>query len=80
MTTEELRHKFNTERDNVGTHWPKTYEVDIDTYANVVQDVLNNHKLRGMLTQLANDIWSINIYIGPNNGPYYKGVELILKR
>ena len=78
MTTHELREKFNNEF-GIET-WPKTFEVDADTYANVVQDLFNYHKSKYNYTMLEYNIWSLNIIVGSNNGVLYKGVELILKR
>lgn len=39
MTSNELRHKFNTEFGLKS--WPKTYEVDVETYGNVCQEIFN---------------------------------------
>ena len=69
MTTEELRHKFNTEFE-MG-EWPKTYGVDHETYANVCQFVFNK-KL-----EAESGPW-IPIAVGVNGGILFKNVELIL--
>jgi len=82
MTTQELKEKFNSEfsYQGIGTPWPKTFEVDHETYANVIQDLLDYHKSQGRIINLSNDVLSIDIYVGPNNGILFKGIELILKR
>ena len=71
MTTAQLRHKFNTE---FGTrNWPKTFEVDADTLANVCNDFFLSQKVMGHHWE------SIHVIIGPNGGFMFKSVELILK-
>ena len=77
MTTSELAKELN---NKFGLNfWPKTYQVDHETYANVFQSVVNH---------LVDDIklffiWDnldkrVSISIGPNNGILFKNVELIL--
>ena len=70
MKTEELKSKFNNEF-GLG-EWPKTYEVDHETYAFCCQAVFNwivEHKY-----------YPIIIELGPNNGLMFKNVELLLKK
>lgn len=84
MTTNELREIFNAFGFN---SWPKTYEVDADTYGHIVHDMII-HKIKnaGMFTDIdmiengvPRDGKVIDFIVGPNNGILYKNVELILK-
>jgi len=72
MTAQELRHKLYTEY--TANAFPKTLEVDKETYDNALDAILQNR---------LQDEWLesgfIVIYIGPNKGIMFKGVELILK-
>lgn len=73
MTEPELRAKFG--RDfNITTKWPKTYEVDADTYANVCQVIFIR-----LSERLTHSIRTAKVMLGSNNGIMWKGVELILK-
>lgn len=84
MTTRELREIFNAFGLN---SWPKTYEVDADTYGHVVHDMIEfKIKNKGMFTDLdmtengvPRDGKIVDLIVGPNNGILYKNVELILK-
>jgi len=65
MTANELRHYFN---ENYGIHkeWPKTFEVDAETYENCYTEVLKWEDANG-------------IEIDTKNRLMFKNVELILK-
>lgn len=71
MTTAQLGHKFITD---FGTNrWPKSFEVDADTFANICNDYFLSQKVMG-------EHWeTIHVTIGPNGGFMFKGVELLLK-
>jgi len=79
MTANELYRKF---ADEFGFNkWPKTYEVDAETYGYVCQSVFHWASMHQDRV-----IWSseeegelIAISLGPNNGIMFKNVELILK-
>lgn len=72
MTLEELRNKFNNE---FGIEkWPKTYEVDSDTYANICQGIFD-YKIKDENRMYP---FLIEVTVGLNNGIFFKGVELIL--
>ena len=69
MTTVELRDLFN--REFKLEQWPRTYEVDVETYGNVCHSVF---------TSIHSEIPSYpRIALGPHNGIMFKGIELILK-
>lgn len=74
MTELELRAEFN-KRYGIGTKWPKTYEVDSDTYSNVCQAMFTTFSER-----VTTSIRTAKVMLGSNNGIMWKGVELILKR
>ena len=83
MTANELRALFN-ESYGIDRSWPKTYEVDADTYANVCQAVFSNKISRGDAARVGNEqagtFYSIlDLAIGLNGGILFKNVELILK-
>ena len=69
MTSDELIRQFN---NNYGMHngWPKTYEVDHETYANCCQAVFKRN---------VNRRW-IQVAIGKSNGLMFRDVELILEK
>lgn len=73
MTADELRailnNKFGLDE------WPKTYEVDVETYGNLCQDLFN-WKAR----ESGYDGGEIIISIGPNNGIMFKNVEILIKK
>lgn len=68
MTIEEVYKYINT---NFGLNgpWPGTWEVDAETYGNIC------HFLFGVLHEGA----QVTLHLGPNGGPIFKGMELILK-
>lgn len=73
MTSNELISHFNRVY-GIEKEWPKTYEVDADTYANCCQFIFNK------LYDLYDRDEDITDHIsGPNRGLMFKGVELILK-
>lgn len=80
MTANELRIKFNNEF-GLG-EWPKSYEVDHETYANCCQDLFNwlynNYEYNVYHIDKDQVFKSCEITIGPNNGLMFKNVELIL--
>lgn len=51
------------------------YEVDHETFANVCQDIFDHKAPQPATSQRV-----ITIGIGKNNGIYFKGIEIILKR
>jgi hypothetical protein len=76
MTANELRHHFNT-TFGLG-EWPKTFEVDAETYANCCQTVFND-----LMTKpgfLFGEWTIVHLSLGPYNGIIFKDVELILKK
>lgn len=62
--------------------WPKTFEVDAETYANCCQIVFKQAE-RDNITELYNsgkgDHALRRIYVGENNGLLFAGIELIYK-
>jgi len=71
MTTTELRKKFNSQF-GIGVDWPKTYEVDAETYGNVCQSIFNNLREKYEYNV-------IEISLGEHGGIMFKNVELIIK-
>jgi len=59
--------------------WPKTYEVDAETYALVCQAIFD-HELEIQFPDTKLDVFALQIAVGPNNGLMFKNVELILRR
>lgn len=79
MTAEELRIKFNNDY-GLG-EWPKTHEVDHETYANCCQAVFDWLVETGNAQNypcLEQDKEAISL--GPSNGLMFKNVELILNK
>lgn len=79
MTAQELRNKLN---DEFGIHklWPKTYEVDVETYGYCCQEIFNwlvGHRLPVVIGRDSN---YYHISLGPNKGLMFKNVELIIKK
>jgi len=77
MTREELRTHFNETfgKHGIDNPWPKTYEVDAETYANVCKELFS--RASGAISDKSVIVTSI--LLGKNYGPLFKGVELILK-
>ena len=73
MTVQELDKVF---RDSFGlsNQWPKTYEVDADTYANVCQHIIHNNSENTGVDYLG----IIKIAIRRHGGIMFRNVELIL--
>ncbi len=71
MTPNELYQHWLRNYPNRDEIFPTVYEVDADTYAQVCEALFKN------INYSPNNIVSVSL--GPNNGPYFKGVELILK-
>ena len=80
MTIEELRSYFNRVF-SIEKEWPKTFEVDADTYANCCQAAFiraEEDNLTLIFRSGRGDLSTRQIWVGPNNGLMFKGVELIL--
>lgn len=77
MTIEQLRHHFNIEffdrSISQSKSVPSTFEVDAETYLNVVQYIFKE-KATFQGTQNL-----VTVALGKNNCIMYKGIELILK-
>ena len=81
MTANELKAYFNSTFE-LG-EWPKTFEVDAETYANCCQKIftqaeeLNDIEImksgRGYLSLR-------KVHVGEHNGLLFAGVELILRK
>lgn len=71
MTAGELRNKMNTDY-GVG-EWPKTLEVDPETYANACQAIF--HSKEFMMDSLY-----IQVALGEHKGIMFRNVELLLTR
>jgi len=83
MTAQELRDHFNRVY-GIEHPWPKTYEVDAETYANCCQAVFDWFIEHKEIHRLASNeergnYYMIHLPIGLNGGLKFKGVELILK-
>ncbi len=83
MKADEFRHQLNTE---YGTDkpFPKTLEVDIETYVACFQDIIEHKYKQGDFFRLGNSADglynSYHIACGTKHqGLMFKGVELILK-
>lgn len=65
--------------------WPRTYDVDHETYANVCQSVFNSLHEKQMYWDVVEDgqqkpdIGTVLVCLGEHNGIMFKGVELILR-
>ena len=70
MTTQQLTEKFNHEFA-LGV-WPKTYEVDAETYGYVCQSLFEHYE------ELYGGPW-VSVALGPYGGVMFKNVELMLK-
>lgn len=77
MTAIELTELFN---NKFGLNeWPKIFEVDPNTYANICQELFSWKAKRVFINNIVNDIKWIELSIGPNDGIMFRNVELILK-
>lgn len=73
MTLQELRTELN---EKYGLDpWPATYEVDAETYGNVCRDLFKRRTKKSVGVGM----YEIKFMVGVNNGPLFKGVELIMK-
>lgn len=61
----------------MNAEWPAKYEVDAHTYACVCKDLFDHLSNSGDM--INRNLLLIKVHLGPNNGPFFKGVELILK-
>lgn len=77
MTTEELRIKFIYEF-GLG-EWPRTYEVDAETYINVCNSIFEWAEKDQLVAEITGVIF-IRIALGPNRKIMFKNVELLLKK
>jgi len=81
MTAEELHSHFNRVF-SIKKEWPKTYEVDAETYANCCQLIFEKVEEDNMdiiVRTGTGDLSRRLIWVGSSNGLLFKGVELILK-
>lgn len=80
MTADELR-KYFIETYGISIAWPKTFEVDHETYANCCQEIFNNFDFKDWSNMTGiKDVMFYTIALGPNRGLMFKNVELILKK
>lgn len=77
MTADEListlNRIFGTER------WPKTFEVDSDTYGHCCQRIFDSYTHSNVVTVRPGIGIYYGIWLGPNKGLMFKNIELILK-
>ena len=84
MTYDELIHHFNSIFGNNGP-WPLTYEVDLETYANVCDGIFQR-KLRSKVGKIDFEGYTLDntafldIGVGPHAGIKLRNIELIIKR
>lgn len=79
MIASELTRIFNEIYGLDG--WPKLYEVDYETYAEICQFIFNKSEEYEYYKQNNGpSISIIRLALGPNEGIVFKNVELILKR
>ena len=81
MTSNELRAVFNSWSNEHGIEWkpPETYEVDHETYANVIQSIFNDKLKFEDVSQFGENLFIVNVAVGLNSGIMFKNIELILK-
>ena len=70
MTPKQLSDQLCKEYDTTKA-WPRTYEVDPETYANVCQHYFDNFHIMGQPR-------FVSVALGPNGGILFHSVELIL--
>lgn len=75
MTANELHAYFNRVF-GMNEQWPKTFEVDADTYGNCCQAIFNSFAL---VHDVGHNCDLYSIALGPSRGLMFKNVELILK-
>jgi hypothetical protein len=83
MTTSELRDELYRGCKSLSDELPKIYEVDHETYANVIQSILDHKADVGEVYRLGNErglYYEYKIRTGTKcNGIMFKNVELVLK-
>lgn len=81
MTINELRTKFVT--DFGLSEWPKAYEVDRETYNNVVMGIIEliikREEYNLMRFGAKEEYKYVTLAFGPHNGIMFKNVELLVK-
>lgn len=70
MTPNQLSNQILIEHDTTKA-WPRTWEVDCETYANVCQNYFDRLRVIGQPQ-------FISLALGPNGGILFNSVELIL--
>lgn len=78
MTANELISHLNNTY-GIDKEWPKTYEVDAETYANCCQFRFNKYEIHEILRIVPGSCSSFQIYLGKNRGLMIKNTELIFK-
>jgi hypothetical protein len=77
VTALELKDKLDKEFP-IGEHWPKTYEVDSETYFNVLQHILR-YRIQNDNFVFIGPFKTVELILGPANGIMFKGVELLIR-
>jgi len=77
MKSHELLKIFN-DSYALSKLWPKSFEVDAETYANCCNAVFDWTSKSTTAVQISQNQY-IRVCIGPNKGLMFKNVELILK-
>lgn len=77
MTTQELLEEVNT-KFGMNWEWPDTYEVDIETYVNVVTSIFENASKKVSAEPFTNG-YIIYVVISENYRVMFKGMELRIK-
>ena len=80
MTANELKAYFNSKFE-LG-EWPKTFEVDAETYANCCQKILKQSEELNNIEIMRSGRGYLSlrkVYVGENNGLLFAGIELIYK-
>lgn len=75
MTAEQLIKRFNNKYE-IGKEWPKTHEVDMSTYGNVIDFIIKNRiECKDFIEILGYKM--IELPVGEHGGIMFKNVELI---
>jgi len=77
MTANELRNYFNN-TFGIDNPWPKTFEVDAETYGNCCQAAFDWYISNYLYNMIPGIGYKINLTIGQNKGLMLKNIELIL--
>lgn len=83
LTADELAQKMNNEftKDGINQPWPHSYEVDRDTYLNVLIRCLENPlRTDYYIDSSLQSVKLVVIPLGGNNGILFKNVELIMRK